>query len=92
MHSRCNCHQEGALGRFSFEALMVTVAVGLAMVHTAHIIGDFIAKGVLPQRKAYKEATEEDFGDFRSTGWVDWTLTQRSQILHHRPSTLDPRP
>eukprot|EP00288_Rhodomonas_lens_P014403 CAMPEP_0177695604 /NCGR_PEP_ID=MMETSP0484_2-20121128/3544_1 /TAXON_ID=354590 /ORGANISM="Rhodomonas lens, Strain RHODO" /LENGTH=379 /DNA_ID=CAMNT_0019206537 /DNA_START=71 /DNA_END=1210 /DNA_ORIENTATION=+ len=63
--------QEGALGKFSFSALALTFAIWLALLKVTTIIGDFIATRLLPNRRAYRAAAEQDIGDETSTGLDD---------------------
>jgi len=52
--------QEGALGRQSFAAMMITIAIGLAMVHLMMMFGNFVATRLLPKRNLYRRYTEEE--------------------------------
>lgn len=61
--------QEGALGRFSFSALMIAVAVGLAMSRAAHLVIDGLAVTMHPMRKVFRSALNEEVGaDDRPVG------------------------
>mmetsp|Transcript_18856 Transcript_18856/g.45411 ORF Transcript_18856/g.45411 Transcript_18856/m.45411 type:complete len:392 (-) Transcript_18856:74-1249(-) len=55
--------QEGAIGRFSLAALMVTVLIGLLLHALLLQVGNFIALRLLPRRKVYKMAVEEEVED-----------------------------
>ncbi len=55
--------QEGALGRQSFGAFMITMTIGLAMVHVMMLLGNFVATRLLPQRHIFRRYTEEEIGE-----------------------------
>eukprot|EP00286_Rhodomonas_abbreviata_P019335 CAMPEP_0181295858 /NCGR_PEP_ID=MMETSP1101-20121128/4377_1 /TAXON_ID=46948 /ORGANISM="Rhodomonas abbreviata, Strain Caron Lab Isolate" /LENGTH=390 /DNA_ID=CAMNT_0023400649 /DNA_START=87 /DNA_END=1259 /DNA_ORIENTATION=- len=64
--------QEGALGKFSFSALMITIAIWLALLKVTAMVGDMVATRLLPNRRAYKAAAEHDVvGDADATGLDD---------------------
>ena len=54
--------QEGALGRQSFAAFMMTVTIGLALVHVMMLAGNLAATRILPNRHLYRRSTEEEVG------------------------------
>jgi hypothetical protein len=55
--------QEGALGRQSFGAFMITMTIGLAMLHIMMLLGNFVATRLLPQRHILRRYTEEEIGE-----------------------------
>mmetsp|Transcript_10383 Transcript_10383/g.23749 ORF Transcript_10383/g.23749 Transcript_10383/m.23749 type:complete len:392 (+) Transcript_10383:74-1249(+) len=56
--------QEGALGRGSFSALMITIAIALAMFKIVSLVGDLLAARILPSRNKYRGAAEDVIGDY----------------------------
>lgn len=64
------------------------LCIGLALLKVTTIIGDFIATRLLPNRRAYRAAAEQDIGDETSTGYPptlsmsDWYARVRSRCHH----------
>ena len=55
--------QEGAIGRFSLAALMVTLLIGLLLHSMLHRLGTIVALRFLPRRKVYRAAVEDEIED-----------------------------
>ena len=60
--------QEGALGRQSFAAFMITIAVGFVLLHLMVVVGNFVATRLLPGRHLYRRAVEEEVSEGISGG------------------------
>jgi len=58
--------QEGALGRQSFAAMMITITIGLALIHLMMMFGNFVATRLLPKRHLYRRYTEEEIASTES--------------------------
>jgi hypothetical protein len=52
--------QDGALGKFSFSVLLLTLATGAVMFSSVRVIGDFVALNFLPRKHIYCAAMHED--------------------------------
>eukprot|EP00284_Hemiselmis_tepida_P013259 CAMPEP_0174923832 /NCGR_PEP_ID=MMETSP1355-20121228/6848_1 /TAXON_ID=464990 /ORGANISM="Hemiselmis tepida, Strain CCMP443" /LENGTH=373 /DNA_ID=CAMNT_0016169567 /DNA_START=147 /DNA_END=1265 /DNA_ORIENTATION=+ len=62
--------QDGALGKFSFSVLLLTLATGAVLLGVVRCVGDFAALNLMPKSHIYSEALLEDADGIGETKMV----------------------
>lgn len=52
--------QDGALGKFSFSVLLLTLATGAVMFSCVRFVGDFVALNIMPRKHIYSATMQDD--------------------------------
>ena len=73
--------QEGALGRQSFAAFMITIAVGFVLLHLMVVVGNFVATRLLPGRHLYRRAVEEEVPGIDACRYMGGGARNRSPCI-----------
>eukprot|EP01006_Ploeotia_vitrea_P043865 TRINITY_DN66785_c1_g3_i1.p1 TRINITY_DN66785_c1_g3~~TRINITY_DN66785_c1_g3_i1.p1 ORF type:complete len:154 (+),score=13.44 TRINITY_DN66785_c1_g3_i1:50-463(+) len=65
MHVRLEFKTSGAVGRFSFFNMLLSIISGVVLLRIARVCVDFIASNMLGQAVVFNEAKYEDVEDLR---------------------------